>query len=144
VNHPESDGLAEKQIRNINTKMRLYLLVNPDIHWAFVLPIIMHAINITTTRKNFWSPHKIMHSRYPDTIFGKGEKIKLANSELHLRIKEINSKYYTETANQETKKYKKSNVSFAEGERVLLLTEHTPPKGPWKFGPRSTGPYTVT
>jgi transposase InsO family protein len=46
VNHPESNGLAEKQIRNINTKKRSYLLEIPDIDWAFVLPIITHAIRL--------------------------------------------------------------------------------------------------
>jgi hypothetical protein len=69
VCHPQTDGIAERAIRKINSKMRVTMIKNQGMDWAFLLNTVVMAINITPSRTTGVAPFKILYLYFPQTFF---------------------------------------------------------------------------
>src|SRR3954454_16558554 len=153
--HPQTDGQTEHANRTLEDMLRAYVGYRQD-DWDSLLPAAEFACNNAPNASTQMTPFRLCYGRdpidpyaqltsFPDSIPAAAD----FHQQQQNAIKQTTDALVLAKANQE--KYAnqhRHDVSFAVGDRVLLLLSHIhlasqAQRPTWKLQARFIGPYTV-
>ena len=149
--HPQTDGQSERTIRTLEQLLRSTLNGNTT-NWTKMLPSIEFAYNSTKQASTGISPFYCVYGREPITpsffstssISSSSPAVISQASEIAYVIQEV--KVNLEDAIQYQKEYvdkHRTDVSFKEGEEVLLSTKNLKLKNHNKLNNPFCGPFKI-
>ena len=161
--HSQSNGFAERNIRNVKDMLRTVLLQRKlnQSKWASLLPELVFALNTSESKATKCTPFKVVFgrdARLPiDVLFDHDpldcpEDIKTAEEYAKDRYFALKDVYNTVITNLQLSKkrmqaqyYQKIRfINYKVGDKVWLKVKHYKTDKIRKLAPRRRGPWTVT